>query len=42
LLTGGLNGKVPNKILNLGEKQAEEALILWKNFGDDLYVEIMP
>jgi DNA polymerase-3 subunit alpha len=42
VLTGGLNGEIPNKILNLGENQAEEALIWWKNiFGDDLYIEIM-
>lgn len=41
VLTGSLYGEVPNKILNIGEKQAEEALIWWKNtFGEDLYVEI--
>ena len=41
-LTGNLYGEVPAKILNSGEKQAEEALIWWKEvFGDDLYVEIM-
>ena len=41
VLTGGLYGEVPNKILNIGEKQAEDALIWWKEtFGDDLYVEI--
>lgn len=42
VLTGNLSGEVPNKILNIGEKQAEDALIWWKGeFGDDLYVEIM-
>ena len=42
VLTGNLYGEVPGKILNVGEKQAEEALIWWKEqFGDDLYVEIM-
>ncbi|MAP80174.1 MAG: DNA polymerase III subunit alpha [Aequorivita sp.] len=42
VLTGSLYGEVPGKILNIGEKQAEEALLWWKNqFGDDLYVEIM-
>ncbi|AWH74054.1 DNA polymerase III subunit alpha [Dokdonia sp. Dokd-P16] len=42
VLTGNLYGEVPSKILNVGEKQAEEALIWWKEqFGDDLYVEIM-
>nr|WP_299488169.1 DNA polymerase III subunit alpha [uncultured Allomuricauda sp.] len=41
-LTGNLYGEVPNKILNIGEKQAEEALLWWKEqFGDDLYVEMM-
>ena len=30
VLTGNLNGEVPSKILNLGEKQAEEALLWWK------------
>ena len=42
VLTGNLYGEVPAKILNVGEKQAEEALIWWKErFGDDLYVEVM-
>ncbi len=42
VLTGNLYGEVPNKILNIGEKQAEDALIWWKNtFGDDLYIELM-
>ncbi|WP_190810908.1 DNA polymerase III subunit alpha [Flagellimonas sp. S3867] len=41
-LTGNLYGEVPNKILNIGEKQAEEALLWWKEqFGDDLYMEMM-
>ena len=41
VLTGSLYGEVPSKLLNIGEKQAEEALIWWKEiFGDDLYVEI--
>ena len=42
VLTGNTYGEVPNKILNIGEKQAEEALLWWKEqFGDDLYVELM-
>lgn len=42
VLTGGLYGEIPNKILNIGENQAEEALLWWKEqFGDDLYIEIM-
>ncbi|MER3374553.1 MAG: DNA polymerase III subunit alpha [Allomuricauda sp.] len=41
-LTGNLYGEVPGKILNVGEKQAEEALLWWKEqFGDDLYIEMM-
>ncbi|MBK21671.1 MAG: DNA polymerase III subunit alpha, partial [Flavobacteriales bacterium] len=40
--TGGLYGEVPNLILNVGENQAEEALLWWKgNFGDDFYIEIV-
>jgi len=42
ILTGNLNGEVPGKILNVGENQAEEALLWWKeSFGDDLYIELM-
>ena len=42
VLTGNLYGEVPSKILNLGEKQAEEALLWWKQeFKDDLYIELM-
>lgn len=42
VLTGNLYGEVPSKILNIGENQAEEALVWWKEqFGDDLYVELM-
>ncbi|OAD45826.1 DNA polymerase III subunit alpha [Polaribacter atrinae] len=42
VLTGNLYGEVPSKILNLGEKQAEDALIWWKEqFKDDLYIELM-
>ena len=42
VLTGNLYGEVPSKILNVGEKQAEEALLWWKDqFKDDLYIEIM-
>tara|TARA_B110000003_G_C16653808_1_gene535498 strand:+ start:5005 stop:9387 length:4383 start_codon:yes stop_codon:yes gene_type:complete len=42
VLTGNTNGEVPNKILNFGEKQAEKALLWWKNqFDDDLYIELM-
>ncbi|ALJ05910.1 DNA polymerase III subunit alpha [Pseudalgibacter alginicilyticus] len=42
VLTGNLYGEVPSKVLNIGENQAEEALLWWKEeFGDDLYVELM-
>ncbi len=42
VLTGNLNGEVPSKVLNIGESQAEEALIWWKElFDEDLYIEIM-
>lgn len=42
VLTGNLYGEVPSMILNVGEVQAEEALLWWKSiFGEDLYLEIM-
>ena len=42
VLSGNLNGEVPSKVLNIGENQAEEALIWWKEqFADDFYLELM-
>ena len=42
VLSGNLYGEIPSKILNIGENQAEEALIWWKEqFGADFYIEIM-
>ena len=42
VLTGNLYGEVPSKVLNVGENQAEDALLWWKQeFGDDLYIELM-
>ena len=42
VLTGNTYGEVPSKILNVGEKQAEDALIWWKEqFADDFYIELM-
>lgn len=42
VLTGNLYGEIPGKILNIGEKQAEEALLWWKKrFEGDLYIELM-
>ena len=41
-LSGNLYGEIPNLILNVGENQAEEALIWWKSqFGADFYIEVM-
>ena len=40
-LTGGINGEVPQLILNVGEQQAEDAFKWWhETFGDDFYVEL--
>jgi len=40
-LSGNMYGEIPSKILNVGEKQAEEALIWWKDtFQDDFYLEL--
>ena len=42
VLTGNTYGEVPAKILNVGDRQAEEALQWWhQQFGDDLYIELM-
>ncbi|WP_129717808.1 DNA polymerase III subunit alpha [Pedobacter sp. SYP-B3415] len=42
VLSGNLYGEVPNKVLNMGEKQAEDALLWWKSqFGADFYIELM-
>lgn len=42
VLSGNLYGEIPNKVLNIGENQAEEALLWWKGlFGDDFYMELM-
>ena len=42
VLSGNLYGEVASKILNIGENQAEEALLWWKTmFKDDFYLEIM-
>ncbi|MEC7949852.1 MAG: DNA polymerase III subunit alpha, partial [Bacteroidota bacterium] len=41
VLTGGLFGEVPSLILNVGEAQAEEAFLFWKNLmGADFYAEL--
>ena len=42
VLTGNTYGEVPSKILNVGDRQAEEALQWWHGqFGEDLYLELM-
>ncbi|MDP4989088.1 MAG: DNA polymerase III subunit alpha, partial [Polaribacter sp.] len=42
VLSGNLYGEIPSKILNLGELQAEDALLWWKQeFKDDFYLELM-
>lgn len=42
VLTGNVYGEISAKLLNVGEKQAEEALLWWKEqFGSDLYLEMM-
>lgn len=40
--TGGVNGEIPQLILQEGETKAEEALLWWKsNFGADFYIELV-
>ena len=39
--TGSIQAEVPDLILNVGEHQAEEAFVWWKDtFGEDFYVEL--
>lgn len=39
--TGGLEGEIPDLILNVGEIDAEKAFVWWKEqFGDDFYAEL--
>ncbi len=41
VLSGNLYGEIPSKLLNVGENQAEEALLWWKSqFKDDFYIEL--
>ena len=42
VFSGGMYGEVSSKILNVGEKQAEDSLLWWKEtFGSDFYLQIM-
>ncbi|MBI1316535.1 DNA polymerase III subunit alpha [bacterium] len=39
--TGGLDGEVPSLLLNVGDREAEQAFVWWKeHFGADFYVEL--
>ena len=41
VLSGGLFGEVASLTLNVGDKQAEEAFVYWKEtMGDDFYAEL--
>lgn len=41
ILSGNLYGEIPSLLLNVGETQAEEALLWWKaQFGADFYIEL--
>ncbi|MDR2122341.1 MAG: DNA polymerase III subunit alpha [Flavobacteriaceae bacterium] len=40
--TGDLSSEIPSLLLNVGEKQAEEAFVYWHTlFGEDFYVELL-
>ena len=42
VLSGNTYGEIPSKILNVGDRQAEEALQWWHTkFGEDFYIELM-
>lgn len=42
VLSGNMMGEIPNKLLTVGKRQAEQALLWWKeHFGQDFYIEIM-
>ena len=41
VLSGGLRGEIPSLYLNVGEQQAREALLWWREqFGEDFYLEL--
>ncbi len=41
VLSGSMYGEIASKLLNVGENQAEEALLWWKaQFKDDFYIEL--
>ena len=42
VLSGNMYGEIAGKILNVGETQAEDALVWWKSiFNEDFYLEMM-
>jgi DNA polymerase III subunit alpha len=42
VLSGGMLGEISSKLLNVGQKQAEEALLwYYENFGQDFYLELV-
>ncbi len=42
VLSGDLRGEISSKILNIGEQQAEEALLWWQEqFKDNFYIELI-
>ncbi|MDB4164217.1 DNA polymerase III subunit alpha, partial [Flavobacteriaceae bacterium] len=42
VISGNMHGEIASKLLNIGESQAEEALLYWKNlFDKDFYLEMM-
>ena len=42
VLSGNMHGEIASKLLNIGESQAEEALLYWKSlFDKDFYLEMM-
>ncbi|MEM7160918.1 MAG: DNA polymerase III subunit alpha [Bacteroidota bacterium] len=41
VISGGIFGEISSLILNVGEKQAQEACLWWsQTFGDDFYLEL--
>ncbi len=41
-LSGGIRGEIPQLVLNIGERQAEEAVLWWKEtFQEDFYLELI-
>lgn len=42
VISGGISGEISDLILSVGERQAEESIVWWKEqFGDDFYIELV-